>query len=188
MIGDYSNPTWTPGETLTAAKMQTLTNKILELDSFDKKRAILKKSANQSCVSDATVNDDNTFNITLVANKIYEIELNLKVGGVVAAGFKCAWVKGAGITMTDRICVGPIVGVTSITDTNATFMSRAYNDEAGYGTENTYFSSIKEKFLIYTSASNNTLKLQWAQASSTANNTTVYADSYMKITEVIAWA
>lgn len=149
---------------------------------------VLLKESNETRVNSSVLYDDNTFNVTLEANKTYEITLCLKVGGVTSADFKCVWVKGAGVTAYDRMCSGPASNVADITTTSATFMARAYNDSAGYGTEDTYFSSITETFIVTTGASANTLKLQWAQVSAVANSTTVYAGSYMEITEVTAWA
>lgn len=187
-IGDFASRTWVNDETLDAEKLQTINDKIEELDNYGKRRAVLLKTSNESRSNDSTLRDDATFNVTLDANKTYIITLCLKVGSVTSADFKCAWVKGLGITAYDRIVFGPATSVADSTDSHSNYSVPTITEASGYGTDDTYSSSITEKFVVKTGASGNTLKLQWAQLNAWNNSCIVYAGSFMEITEVTAWA
>lgn len=184
-IGDYSNPTWTPGETLTAAKMQTITNKIDELDQYLIPRIVLK-DGDEVVNNSTTLQNDNALVISLEASKVFEVECILFVNGPINADIKTAWVAGGGLTiLSKRLCIGGsasnggafqavdkinLAGYTELTD------QAAYC--AGDATDKTI---IMEKMLVQTSTAG-TLQLQWAQIGAVATNTTVFAGSYIKAT------
>jgi hypothetical protein len=192
VIGDYVNPDWTNDVTkLNATNMQAITDKIAELDLFAKHRAYLKKSADQTINNSTTLVDDNTFSITLPASKIYKIELYLQVdGGNTTCDFKTKWVCGGGCSqLTAKSCYGASTLTSNILDGNIMIGVFDVTSEVEYGLDGTYTNSIREVFLVQTSASIGTLKLQFAQKTAQAVNTNVRDDaSFMIIEELVVWS
>jgi hypothetical protein len=190
MIGDYSNPTWAPGETLTAAKMQAITNKIYELDQYLVPRYI-KKASNESVNNTTTVQDDNDFSISFSSAQtgVYEIEANIATAGNADVGLRLVWAVTGGVSQkTKRHRIGSAELTPYDTrDAQVTLYDVNLSTESVYSTNPTYEGCIRERFLINV-ASSGTLKMRWAQWTARVSDLFIYDNSYMKITKMIAWS
>lgn len=145
---------------------------------------VIQKAENQTHLNDATLRDDADFNITLKPNRQYHIQLFLLVDGNADADLKTAWIKGAGITATQLMSLGPAASGTNMEATTSSFASSPITEAFSYGYYISYPSLIMQSFKVTTGNTGNTLKLQHCQLVSTNNTTTIFADSYMIITEI----
>jgi hypothetical protein len=188
-IGDYSKPTFSPGETLTAAKMQAIVNKLDEIDKHIDK-SYIKKAADEVVNNSTTMQDDNSFNLSFGASEtgIYEIVLVVHLLGNASAGFKSKWVVSGGVTgLTSKSVLG--MSEISASDPRGCSMNnRSLNiaTDAIFSTNASYEQCIRERFLI-TVASAGGIKYQWAQNAAHASDMTVYAQSYLKLSKLVAY-
>ncbi len=146
----------------------------------------LKKAAGETVTSSITPQDDDTFVLTLAANTVYEIRLNLLATGAAAGDIRVSWVATGTVTSpTGRAVFGPSSGVTtSGGDTIRMTGTHAFTTQIVYGTDGTNPSHVLEEFLVDAGVSGGTLKLQWAQGTSSATATTVLANSWLTQTIV----
>jgi hypothetical protein len=148
----------------------------------------IRKSSNESVSSSSSLQNDNDFNITLEANTTYEIMVALSVSGSNTGNLRLSWSKGSGVTIYNRIKVGPYQAGGDSGNTNVNMISDEYNNDAGYTTDGTNNSSIIEMFVVSTGSSSNTLVMRWAQITSDSTATTITSNSYMKITKLTSWS
>jgi len=188
-IGDYSKPTFSPGETLTAAKMQAIVNKVDEIDKHLDK-SYIKKAADEVVNNSTTMQDDNHFNISFGAAEtgIYEIALVGHLLGNASAGFKSKWVVSGGVSaLTSKAVLG--MSEIAASDPRGCSMnnrSLAIVSDSIVSTNSSYEQCYREWFLI-TVASAGTIKFQWAQNAAHASDLTLYAQSYLRLTKLVAY-
>lgn len=143
------------------------------------------RSSDLSRSSTTTVSADTTLTLTFETVGTYVIEAHLAVFGD-GGDFKCNW-GSANLTGTRRQCIGPQAGTTDPTNTAMRANApAALTSEVTYGTTAlaTGISVVREIFTVTTSAVGATLTLQWAQGSSSGNNTTLTAGSFIQARRV----
>lgn len=147
---------------------------------------VIKKAAGESVTSSTTIQDDDDFVITLDADKVYRIELYASISGATGGDFRVAWATTGGVAQYTGRHVQ--AAATASTDTlNTSIRTSVHNltTEIISGTEATG-GSHQESFLVetFTSGASGTLRLRWAQGTSSATATTLGTSSHMVVTEV----
>jgi hypothetical protein len=180
-IGDYSKPTYSPGETLTAAKMQAIVNK---LDEVDKQTKIVLKTSNETINNSSSYQNDDKLAIALVAGKKYEIKLLLKVKAAAqTSDIKTKWTYSGTLAYSYRYGLGMDYAGTYPIGDNAMIISCDIGEDMVAGVDDTFYTYVRETLLVSVTTSG-TLQLQWAQYAAVAHNSVVYAGSFIKCTEV----
>jgi hypothetical protein len=139
------------------------------------------KTANEVINNNSSFHDDNSLYIDIAANGIYQFEVLLMVthtgGGT--AGFKAQFTAPSGATAHSHVFRN--------TNSNSVFYTinqvntLILNNESGVITGSGDFNVLRANGIIINGSTAGTLKLQWAQYSATAINTSVMAGSYLKL-------
>lgn len=144
--------------------------------------AAVRKSADESATSDATVNNDTHLVLPVIANEVAMFEAVLFVGGSNVSDIKVTFDGPAGCTIAFG-GYGPPQGTTPSSTVTADLQvagNLAEATELAFGLESTSaFVTIILRGLIVNGANAGNLTLQWAQAASGATATTVKANSHM---------
>jgi hypothetical protein len=142
------------------------------------------KTSDDSTISDTTLSADPDLTLTVESDARYEMEAVIRYTSPVAADFKFAFTVPAGATgsfVYQGIQTGSAAGAyaddqhgvgTTITATPAVGGGAAINEAV----------SIHGQFT--TAGTSGSLTFTWAQNTSTASNTTVQADSFIKLTRM----
>lgn len=141
----------------------------------------------QTVTSSVTVVNATNMIVTLLANQTYLVKANLGFTGAAAGDARTRWVTtGAPTILGNRLCFGPSVNSTDVTQGNAAAstagpvrMSRvAHTVEVTYGTDGTNESAVYEEMIVTTTALV-TMQLQFAQGTSSVTATALKAGSYV---------
>ncbi|WP_433252847.1 hypothetical protein ACQPYK_08540 [Streptosporangium sp. CA-135522] len=135
----------------------------------------VRKSVDESLTSSTTVQDDDELFVAVVANAVYRIQTFIRYNSPTAADMRLTWSGPSGtvlrwgtfaphIAQTNRDSVTVGFGVFNLTDGA---------DVGGFGGN----AVAIPMGLLTTSGSAGTLRLRWAQSTSTASATTVRAGS-----------
>lgn len=169
---------WTPtsaGQTLTAAILNDLGTYASEIQAE-------KASDSPALTSDATLNADPDLVIVLPANRTYDVTgWMIHSSAANAAGdiqFSWSWTNTATVTMYG---LGPHNGIVSGSQSDLESIARAA-DSSSPTTASPYGSSTTPinthlRARVVTGGSAVTLTLNWSQASSNVNGTTLHAGS-----------
>jgi hypothetical protein len=145
------------------------------------------KSANESITSNTTIQSDNQLVTVLQAGGTYWVRASLIVSGDVAGDFKMAWdpYVGTGVlTSATRACIGPTPGTTNVANGSMRCQTGlGLNTEVSYGTVTGSYSYIEEDLYV-TAAITTSLRIQWAQSTSSATATTIYAGSRIQVVRI----
>lgn len=146
------------------------------------------KSANESVTSSTTLQDDDHLTVSISATGTYTFDLTL----FVAAGDSAADIK-AGFTFPTGTChfvgTGPHTGaITSGTSGVGEYFAitsaTSGTSFLGYGISSGATIGIRLRGVLIATATG-TLKLQWAQVTSSGTATTVLAGSHMTVNRVV---
>lgn len=163
----------------------TITVKTLtDLQTFEWDGVIIK-AADETINSNATLQDDNELQFAAVAGGSYYIEILLVYGGDSTADLKHGFAVSAGtITRIWRKVVGwhgttasgteAMAAESGVAQTSAMALACAGGDRM--------VSTIHTGFQV---GSDCTFKFQWAQNSSNANNTSVFAGSVLRYRRLV---
>lgn len=146
----------------------------------------VKKSSSTARASTTTLVDDPHLTMSLPKNGLFDVSLNLVANSPSSnPDIKLDW-NTSGLTLEDfRLSFGPNLSMTSSGNCNINTLA-----VGSFGTANIFgasyggASSIFENFLVSTSSSAGILTLRWAQYVSNASAVTVWAGSYIKITQL----
>jgi hypothetical protein len=150
----------------------------------------LKKAANETVTSNATLQDDEHLTTTLVPGT-FRVELFAHGSGGSTGDIKLAWAFAGTATESSRTCFGPGVNTTNTeatagaaTTVGVTRASTHFiTTEVSYGLDGTNNSGIHEDlFLVVTSGG--ILKLQWSQNVSNGTGATLSSASRMYVTRL----
>jgi hypothetical protein len=158
----------------------------MDLDSWDKPKIVIKKE-DESTNTDTTMSNDSELYAYLPPNSMFEIYANIMAySGSQIPDIKIDW-STSGITLLSyRMSTGPGVSITSGLDSESVAFG-GYNDlsiDKVFGLAAGASVTLKENFIIKTGINGGLINLRWAQNTSSANNITVRAGSYLKITKV----
>lgn len=135
----------------------------------------------------ATPTIDPDLQMTLEANATYFVEFHLHYAAVDAAQFKTDWTVPSGAS-GNKCVMGMSASNTANTNAdNATgrYGVHGYTTDVTYGTRNHATNQVYalETATVVTS-SGGTLGINWAQVTSNAGVTTLFANSFMRVTRI----
>lgn len=151
---------------------------------------IAVKSANQSWTADTVLSDTTDLSVAVEANTVYEVMVVLRYEAATTGDLKTAYVYPASATLA--VAEDSLIGAATATSsaraaggsTSGTASPKAAQTSGGAGAGvGTWFRSHG---ILRVGANSGTFKIQNAQNASDATATTVYADSYIKLTKVEA--
>lgn len=144
----------------------------------------VRKTVDESLASNTTLQNDDELFCAVAANITYEVDLFLIYDGATAGDLKFAftgptsatldWVQGGLISSADATSGSMFVGASNIGTTNTVVTG------AGAGVK----LVTMPRGLLITSSTAGTFQLQWAQGTSSATATHVFAGSWMRLRRV----
>lgn len=135
-----------------------------------------RKTSGTSVVSSTTLVDDNHLSVTVAGNSAYELSGLLKyTSGSATPGLKVQWVGPSGASLSWS-AIALVMGATSQQDI-ATIPS-AISSTVSMGTLAGATEYVHFRGMLATAASSGTFKLQFAQDTSSASQTTLLQDSF----------
>ena len=147
----------------------------------------IRKTAATLRPSTTTLADDPDLVVALLANAIYFVEMYVRYATTSAAGFKTAWTVPSGVTTSTRTVMG--AGSTQV-DANADNDSSRhgvhnYATAVSYGDRNSVTNQLwtLETSIVATTTAGN-CALQWAQDTSTAVDTALSGNSFIRATRI----
>lgn len=159
------------GAKLTAA---TLYSAITELRPL-----FARKTVDETIISNATLQDDDTLALAVVASTVYEFRLRAVINSGTTPDFKMGWTFPTGLTMTYDLFEGETLGTAAnviqgpYIQTDVPPISTSGNDQPWIA-----------EGLVVVDTTAGTLQWQWAQNTLTASNTIVRAGSYLRLRKV----
>jgi hypothetical protein len=163
-------PTWSVGQILTAA----------DVNSWFVPIAVYKVST-ESVTSSATLQNDDVLFASVAANAVYKVELGLVYDGATAGDIQLGWTMPAAAAITNVHTVAITTAgaastddVTTATAGNPSFGALGTGTNCGYG----------GVWILTTAGTSGTLQLQWAQNTSSATATRVFAGSYLVLQRI----
>lgn len=133
------------------------------------------KTLDESVISNTTLQDDDELLVAVAAASIYDLTLDLYYTSGVTPDLKFGWTYPAGTTIKASM-QGYFSGVMQ-----SVLISQTGVNSLDGGTD---FACVV-RGRIFTSSTAGTLRLQWAQVTSNATNTTVLAGSALTLTKLL---
>lgn len=141
---------------------------------------LTRKSANEVVNNSGALQNDDHLLQALGASQTWMFEAHIICQGPDAADIKIAFTVPSGATLTWS-AIGPATGATGggAASTIVDYVSVS-GTAATFGTDgNPKTLAIHVRGMVRTAGTTGNLQLQWAQSAATANDTTVYTDSWL---------
>lgn len=145
------------------------------------------KTSNETVTSSTTLQNDNDFFLSVEANSLYVVELDLVLTGATGGDFRSLWTFPSGCTgFRSRIALQEGAAASTPDDMKAPVSTIAdTNQDTGtIGTLTSEGSIFKETLSLDTAGTSGTLQFTWCQATSSGTATTVYAGSVLRCWKV----
>lgn len=153
-----------------------------DANEFLAQQIVVIKTSTESVTSSTTVQDDNELSMTLNANSNYWLDGLLINDGAAAGDFKLQFVVPSGTIRW--LADGPDSSAASTTDiVDRNWKAGSLTTIMGCIASGTS-TILPVNGIIRTAASGGTFKLQWAQGTSNATATRVFADSFLRVTRM----
>ncbi|MEV4059734.1 hypothetical protein [Nonomuraea dietziae] len=155
-----------------------------DINRYFQQRAHVIKAADESIASTTTLQNDDHLFLSVAANTTYWVEAMLRYDGVTTGDLKIGWVVPAGATL-EWTSNALIDGATGTADDLWRRRRTAAQDEicgaVGVGTD---LLAMPEG-LLRVGATAGTLRLRWAQGTSSATATRVLVRSLLMISRMV---
>lgn len=138
-----------------------------------------RKTADETIISSAALQNDDVLLASVEANATYEFRLRVVINSGTTPDFKMGWTFPTGLTMAYDLLEGETLGTAA----NVVQGPYIQTDVPPVSTSGSDQPWIAEGLVIVSSTAG-TLQWQWAQNTSTASNTIVRAGSYLRLTRV----
>lgn len=136
-----------------------------------------RKTANETIISNSTLQNDDELFVAVEASCVYHMELRLSYTSALAPDLKLGWTYPTGTTIrwsgVDSDTAGALRITGNLTETSVPAICGSGGDLCADYTG-----------VVITGVTAGTLTLQWAQNTLTASNSTVYAGSFLTIKRV----
>lgn len=147
------------------------------------------KTSNETVTSSTTLQNDNDFFLSVEANALYVVELDLFLtgNGGGTGDFRSLWTFPSGsVGKRMRVALQEGAAASTPDDMKAPCSTLADPDQdtGTIGTATSEGSLFKETMTIDTAGTSGTLQFTWCQASSNSTATTVHAGSVMRCWKV----
>jgi hypothetical protein len=142
-----------------------------------------RKTADTNKISDTTFATDPHLTIPMEANRAYSVRGMFLVTSATAADIKCQFTGPAGYThrvVWETWSKATAVG-TQLADSRMTIEGENAAIPTGGSTFSTQSNWIVISGVVITGGTAGNFNLQWAQNTSTASNTTMYANSWLEL-------
>jgi len=134
---------------------------------------IVRKTTDETIISNSTYQNDDALVISVVANAIYTAHLHMIYNSGTVPDFKCVGTVPSGASTPNWTWHAPPAPGQAVPLTTGLFL------------DGTAANAPLDAFgLIITGATAGNVQIQWAQTASTASNTIVRAGSYISLTRV----
>lgn len=143
---------------------------------------VVRKTADETVTSSTVLQDDDELRYALLANDVVAFEAVLFVVSTSTGDFKAAFTVPAGATLLWSFTASFDTASGDLDQPSAAITASGGSQVFELSSANTTLLTIKGMVVNGGTAGN--LQLQWAQSSSTANPTTVKANSYLRIAKV----
>jgi hypothetical protein len=148
-----------------------------------------RKTTTTTRANTTTVSDDPDLKMWLEANSSYFVEFFVTTGSIAAEDIKTSWSVPSGVTTTNRRVMGPGSNSSDVLADNiagrygthlfaTTLVYNGVRNAAG----NQY--QLQEIAVVTTGATAGYVAFQWAQGTSGATGTVVYAESFARATKL----
>jgi hypothetical protein len=151
-----------------------------EVNSWFVNILFARKTANETINSQATFQDDDHLFVSVEANAIYHVIIELREASQTTDDFKLQFTGPAGFSFAGN-ARGPNTTAAALQDIYATEYVSGTLAFGGIGGNNL---AVSIQGLLITSGTAGTFRLQWAQNTSGASGTTVLANSFMLLRRV----
>jgi hypothetical protein len=149
------------------------------LDQINEYGLFAPKTADESVVSSITLQNDDHLVLAVLANREYLVDWSLRIDGATAGDFKYAFTGPAGATMVWESMGHGVADTTNV--------AQAVTDVAAIGTVVTHgtlgvgtTSRVRGGGRLIVGGTAGNLQLQWAQGTSSASATRVFANSWIR--------
>lgn len=175
------------GYDLSGSRLQGLGTGTASTDAVTKAQldalsAFVLKTSDESVISSTSLQDDNQLLLAVAANTTYLMDLLIIVNSPTAADLKLGWSGPSGATL-EWATNAPHTAQTNF-DSSTISVNRlgigSAADAAGFGSDVIF----RPSGLLIVSSTAGTLTFRWAQTTSTASNTTVKANSFLRLRKV----
>jgi len=154
------------------------------VSDFDALGIVAYKTADETVTSSTTVQNDDQLFLPLSTNARYLFDSIIFYSGAAtpAGDLKLKWTGPTGATMQ---WANFGVNTSGLTQYNAVVETLAAASPRAVGTNGAgFWMSCAPKGIVTTSSTSGNLQLQWAQNSSSATGTIVYAGSYIRLVRI----
>jgi len=166
-------PVFTVGQVLTAADTnQYLVNTI-----------VARKTATETVASSTTLQDDDHLTVSVAANCTYELTGVIKYDGATTGDLKFQFVGPSGATMDIVVQSYQVGGTVAASDQSAGLAISTPLSVGAAGTGSDVLLSFIG--IVVVSSTAGTFKLMWAQDTSSATGTRVFANSYICLRQIL---
>lgn len=155
-----------------------------DVNSFLSQQVVAVKSANESVTSSTTLQDDNHLLVTVQPNTNYWLDMMLITDGAVGGDIKLSIVVPSGTArwMTSGL---DVAATATLANVNRRSLTGGTSTGADVGTiASGTWTIIPPAGIIRIGASGGTVKLQWAQNTSSATATRILSGSIMRLLRV----
>lgn len=155
--------TFSAGQKVTAALLNAIVT-----------RQFIAKASAEAVTSSTVLQDDNDFQVTLDPGT-YLVQAYIVASAAEAGDLKTAWTHSGTMTVI-RYCAGPAEASTDRQSTLMVHQAASETTAIPYGIDGTGTTLVRETLYV-TCTATGTLKLQWAQNTSSATATTLTTSS-----------
>jgi hypothetical protein len=143
-----------------------------------------RKTATESVTSSTTLQDDDDLTVSVLANTVYTVQAMLRYDGATTGDMKYKFVvpSGASFLYANMIPATSITGSAGNTTNFAGFDDTQTLSVGAAGAGTTLAIAISGLLVVGGTAG--TFKLQWAQQTSDATATRMFAGSFLRATKV----
>lgn len=164
-----------------------------DLDTIDDALTVLswyqpryvKKSSDTSRYNTTSLTNDPHLTWSPTSTGKYEITANLFITYSSTPSsngwFKCAWNLSGGVSQVTK---AHTIGVSHTEEHATQFVAFDLGNSLAFGGTSSYIFSVQERFLVNVTDSSS-VTLKWAQNTAEAINTTLKADSYLKVQKIV---
>ncbi|MGI5288021.1 hypothetical protein ACQEVF_32415 [Nonomuraea polychroma] len=154
-----------------------------DANAYFAQQQVARKTATESVTSSTSVQDDDHLLMTLNANTTYWLDGILITDGAVGGDFRLQFIVPSGTIRW--LANGPVSGATgTVTDVDRNWKVGAVTTVMGTIASGTS-SVVHVAGIIRVSSTGGTFKLQWAQGTSSATATRVFANSFLRCTRML---
>jgi hypothetical protein len=166
------------------AQMQSMAQAI---DTLLKEREPLfkRKTVNETVNNTTTLQNDDVLFLTPLVSTVYTLEGFIIYTSNTTPDFKCSFTFPAGASLSWTGGGVDINATAGHSDMAANVAARLTSDSTfSYGGSDAFVTALQIKGTLIMGGTSGNLQFRWTQATANASDTTVYRDSWLRLTKV----